>query len=394
MKKTYFVLLVLIALISCQKDSSQDELTTEKPTRIVSDEQKTTYTGGLLQFFGSIISDTWEDKNFQGVRTIKIIYKTVDQDNEPIEASGMLMIPESIEGNEPLISIQHGTLSEKSQAPTNSVLGTNEFTLGCLFSSIGSVVAISDYVGYGHSADQKHPYQHKENTAQSTYDFLLAVFEYLERENIPTNEELFLMGYSQGGHATMALHQKIEEESQLTVTHSMPAAGAYNITQFTQEILSKDEDLEFIGSYVWVIKVYNQMYTSLQRPLDFYFNEPYASQLSQLEEIDKPVNLSLIDPNPQKLFKKDLIDNILNGTDKVLLDVMAQNDVFDWKPTAPITLFHGTTDDYVYPSNSESAFAHIQSQGGDIRYVPLEGMNHQQAVMPYFLEASKIIFKE
>jgi acetyl esterase/lipase len=136
------------------------------------------------------------------------------------------------------------------------------------------------------------------------------------------------------------------------------------------------------------------MYTSLQRPLDFYFNEPYASQLSQLEEIDKPVNLSLIDPNPQKLFKKDLIDNILNGTDKVLLDVMAQNDVFDWKPTAPITLFHGTTDDYVYPSNSESAFAHIQSQGGDIRYVPLEGMNHQQAVMPYFLEASKIIFKE
>ena len=42
MKKTYFVLLVLIALISCQKDSSQDELTTEKPTLIVSDEQKTT----------------------------------------------------------------------------------------------------------------------------------------------------------------------------------------------------------------------------------------------------------------------------------------------------------------------------------------------------------------
>ena len=52
---------MLIVFISCQKDSSQDELTTEKPTLIVSDEQKTIYTGGLLQFFGSIISDTWED---------------------------------------------------------------------------------------------------------------------------------------------------------------------------------------------------------------------------------------------------------------------------------------------------------------------------------------------
>lgn len=394
MKKTYIILLVLIVFISCQKDSNQEEFDKEEPMRIVSDEKKTTYAGGLLQFFGSNITDTWKNKNFQGVRTIKIIYKTVDQENKPIEASGMLMIPESIEGNEPLISIQHGTLSEKSQAPSNSVLGSNEFTLGCLISSIGSVVAISDYVGYGHSADKKHPYQHKENTAQSTYDFLLAVFEYLERENIPTNDELFLMGYSQGGHATMALHQKIEEESQLTVTHSIPAAGAYNITQFTQEILSKDEDLEFMGSYVWVIEVYNQMYPSLQRPLDFYFNKPYVTKLLQLEEIDKPVDLSLIDPNPQKLFKKELIDNILNGTDKVLLDVITQNDVFDWKPTAPITLFHGTRDDYVYPSNSESTFTHIQMQGGDIRYVPLMGMNHQQAVIPYFLEAAKIIFKE
>lgn len=391
-KKTYLIPLLFIVLTACQKDSNPQEQTTEKPLYIVSDQQKLTYTSGLLQFFATAFKETWGDKTFHDIRGIKIIYKTVDQNNEAVEASGMLMIPQSTDGNQPLVSVQHGTLSDDSDAPSNSVLGSNELTLASIFAGLGSVVAISDYVGYGHSADKKHPYQHKENTAQSTYDFLLAVLEYLEREEIQTNDQLFLMGYSQGGHATMALHQKIEEENQLTVTHSIPAAGAYNITQFTKEILSQDKDLPFLGSYVWVLEVFNSMFPSLQRPLDFYLNEPYANQLSQLGEIDKPVDLSLIDPNPQKLLKKDFIDNILNGTDKVLLDVLAQNDVFDWKPSAPITLFHGTRDDYVYPSNSETTRDRIQSQGGDIGYVPLEGMNHEEAVLPYFLEASKIIF--
>lgn len=64
MKKTYIILLVLIVFISCQKDSNQEEFDKEKPMRIVSDEKKTTYAGGLLQFFGSNITDTWKNKNF------------------------------------------------------------------------------------------------------------------------------------------------------------------------------------------------------------------------------------------------------------------------------------------------------------------------------------------
>jgi dienelactone hydrolase len=117
---------------------------------------------------------------------------------------------------------------------------------------MGAVVAVPDYVGYGHSSHHKHPYQHKENTAQSTYDFLLASQEYLKRKRIETNGDLFLTGYSQGGHATMALHQKIEKENQLRVTHSISGAGAYNVTAFSREILTKDQDLPFMGTYVWL----------------------------------------------------------------------------------------------------------------------------------------------
>ena len=133
------------------------------------------------------------------------------------------------------------------------------------------------------------------------------------------------------------------------------------------------------------------MFESLKKPLGTYFNEPYASNLSDLKEINAPVDASLIHSNPQKLFKKEIIDDIVNERETELTKVIAQNNVHDWKPKAEITLFHGTADEYVYPSNSLSARDKIKARGGKINYIELEGKNHEEASIPYFLEAIKII---
>ena len=49
------------------------------------------------------------------------------------------------------------------------------------------------------------------------------------------NSQLFLAGYSQGGHATMALHRLIEGQhsDEFTVTASAPAAGPYDLSGTT-----------------------------------------------------------------------------------------------------------------------------------------------------------------
>ena len=392
MKAFYSILLLFITLIACQKDNSSDAETSKTYSYLVSDKETKNFTNTTLDFLAGLIVDDMSKYTYTDVKGIEVIYNTLDEFKKPIEASGMLLIPNGFEGKGPLISYQHGTISSDRNAPTNSGLGENELSAAAVMSGIGAVVAIADYVGFGHSSEHQHPYLHKENTAQSTYDFLLAVEEYMDREKIDTNGELYLTGYSQGGHATLSLHQKIEAENKFQVTHSIPGAGAYNLTLLTEEILSRDEDLPFMSGYVWVLEVYNRVYPTLNRPFSFYYNEPYATRLSNLTAFNASMDMTLIHQNPQKLFKKESIDNILNGEDLALIEVMKQNSVHDWFPKAPITLFHGTADDYIFSSNPISAFSQIKANGGDINYIPLEDLDHQEAFVPYLLGALKIIF--
>ncbi len=393
MKAFYCLPFAFMILIACQKNNTSEAETSKTYSYWVSDKESKNFSASSLQFLARLTVDTLSKYTYTDVKGIEIIYNTMDAFKNPIEASGMLLIPEGFEGMGPLISYQHATLSSDADAPTNSGLGANELSIAAVMSGIGALVAVADYVGYGHSSDHKHPYQHKENTAQTTYDFLLAVEEYLHHEKIRTNGALYLTGYSQGGHATLSLHQKIETENKFQVTHSIPGAGAYNLTLLTQEILSKDEDLPFMSGYVWVLEVNNRIYPTLNRPLSFYFKEPYASRLSSLTAFNASMDTTLIPQNPQKLFKKETIDNFLSGEDTEWIEIMHQNSVHDWSPKAPITLFHGTADDYIYPSNPESAFSQIKANGGDIHYIPLEDLDHQEAFAPFLLGVLKIIFQ-
>jgi dipeptidyl aminopeptidase/acylaminoacyl peptidase len=66
---------------------------------------------------------------------------------------------------------------------------------------------------------------------------------------------------------------------------------------------------------------------------------------------------------------------------------LMDNNLLDWTPVAPITLFHGTEDDYVYPLNSQNAFDQLSQNGGELEYIRIEGKNHQDAAIPFFFEA-------
>jgi len=393
MKRSYTPLILFTLFIFCEKRPIEPlQIKEEVTPHIISHEHTVGFSGMILKFFAHGFTHSLDDIIFKDVQGIKIIYQTVDQYNEPTEASGMLMIPENFDGNGPLIFLQHSTLADNNKAPTNSKLGVNELTSASIMAAMGAVVVVPDFIGYGHSSNHKHLYQYKENIARTAYDFLGVADEYLKEKKITTNGDLFLTGYAQGADATLALHQKIEEENQFTVTHSLVGGGIYNINTFFKEIFIKNEDLPLMGTYVWILEVLNSIYPTLQRPMDFYFNEPYASNLSKIKTINEPIDINLIDTNPQKLFKKEFIDKLINGEDKALLDAITDQGVTDWKPLAPITIFQGTSESCLYKSNGVRAYNQIQARGGNITYVPLEGKNHIGAVIPYLLETFKIIF--
>ena len=67
-----------------------------------------------------------------------------------------------------------------------------------------------------------------------------------------TTDELFLLGYSEGGYATMALHRELQQfhSDEFTVTASAPMAGPWSTTI----ILPYQRQLKFPFSW-WEIGV-------------------------------------------------------------------------------------------------------------------------------------------
>jgi len=73
-----------------------------------------------------------------------------------------------------------------------------------------------DYIGLG-KGDKFHLYQNSESEATASIDMLLAIQELNIEFGIKTNKQLFLTGYSQGGHACMATHKNCKMSMQISL---------------------------------------------------------------------------------------------------------------------------------------------------------------------------------
>jgi fermentation-respiration switch protein FrsA (DUF1100 family) len=380
------LLVITSILISCKKDPVEKEKNFSYliDWQLIDNVSKTS-----IQFFASTIPDVnaaISSKELQNVNIYKITYKTKNVDGAEITASGAVLFPEG--GSLlPLISYQHGTLTNLEEAPSN--YGGDEIKyLAPIISSAGYAISVPDYIGYGASDSYPHPYEHAETLGSASFDMLMAAKEFFDYIDITLSDKLFITGYSEGGNATMALHQHIEKNSDLTVTMSAPAAGAYNKTAFATELMERDEDLTFLPKFMWVLYSYNWIY-GLNRPWSDYVVEPDATTL---EAVSDPMKLGDADIslNPQTLFTETIKNGILNETDSEFLDVLAANDTYDWNPVAPITLYHGTADDYVFPLNSETAYDALLANGANVDKVTYEGKNHETAFFPYLIDVFEL----
>lgn len=385
--KTLLVLLTYsLLLVNCKKEESGKEknfsyLIDWEYLESVSSSTIQLYTLGIPEVNALIAAE-----DLRNVNVFKLTYKTKNVDGTEITASGAILFPDG-GTNIPLLSYQHGTLTNKDDAPSNFT-GQEVTLLAPILASTGYALSLPDYIGYGASSVYPHPYEHAKTLGSASFDMLMAAKEFFEYKDIILSEKLFISGYSEGGGATMALHQYIEENSDLVVTMSAPASGAYNKTAFAKDIVGKNEELTFLPKFMWVLYTYDWIY-DLNRPWSDYVEEPDASTL---EAISDPMKLGDADIglNPQNLFTTATRDGILDGTDTDLLNSLADNDIFDWNPVAPITLYYGTTDDYVFPLNSETAYDALLANGANVTKVAYEGKDHSTAFEPYVVDVYKL----
>ncbi|WP_375579582.1 phospholipase [Marivirga tractuosa] len=304
----------------------------------------------------------------------RITYMTQNFDGSEVEASGLVLIP-IVKGSAKLTSFQHSTLAkdpnpsidQEDRAPSYLPENNVEIHLSAaLFASNGYMISAPDYIGYGSTGDLFHPYEHAQTTATTSYDMLVAAREYAEflEVNMRTEgetevEELHLLGYSQGGNSTMALHKYIEENhsNEFKIIRSAMGAGAYHKTAVGDYIFNFEGELDFsISLYLWVMDTYDKVY--LQRGMGYYLKEPFATEVSDNGYF------AISNTNPQEIFTDEFIAEV-NNPDSEFRAALADNDVHDWRAEAPIKLYHSREDALVPYFNSVDAFENLTANGSE-----------------------------
>lgn len=324
-----------------------------------------------------------------GVRVRKIVYETLGPAGARSKASGVLAVPSSITQPLPLVSYQHGTLVTRSDSPSTNLYG--ETMVGVIYASLGYAAVVPDYLGFGESPDY-HPYHHAASTATACVDMLRAARAVCAQTGVVLTNRLFLCGYSQGGHATMALHRELEtyHAAEFTVTASAPMAGAYDLSGTTASDFLSGRAMPNPYYFVYLLASYQSTY-HLADSLASLLAPPYQTTLPPLMDgrhTSAEINAAM--PSvPTRILKPEVLDDFRTNSLNVLRLALRDNDAFSWPAQAPIRLFHCSGDQDVSPLNSQVALGTMPAAGArSVEFVePSPGATHGGCSMPALLAA-------
>ncbi len=336
---------------------------------------------GLLSFYPKLQNST-----VHGVDAYKVVYNTVDAHGMPVKASGLLTVPQDFNGTVSLISDQHGTIFGSDHAPSVAAPLTRT---GTLISALkGYAVAMPDYIGYGETANLQHPYLMKEPIAESIVDMVKASRALLEERNVTLDDKLYLMGYSEGGYATMAAAEVIQENyPELQVTAAAPMAGSYDLTQTGVNILSHKL---YPAPHLPVFLIYSYDYYLGLNMLSDTFREPYKTQIeTYFAEKRKGNIVPLTLPHERDLlYTQTFLDTFFTPEPNAFKDALAANSVYDWTPEMPMRLYHCEDDEIVDVQNSKTAYDHfVQNGAPDVTLVLQPGGSHESCAVPFYIDA-------
>lgn len=325
------------------------------------------------------------------VALYKVTYKTYFE-GDTIVASGTICIPENAGKKDkfPILSYQHSTVLVKNDAPS---VGYENFDNKFLnyVASMGYIVAIPDYIGFGSTSNEFHPFLNKQYTNSAIIDFIRAAKEFVGIEKISeTNGKIFMAGYSQGASATLGALSAIENNAlndDIKITGAACGGGAYDLVSMEATVLaqSRYEQPYFMAYVLESFKTYDNL------TLDYadVFNERYASKIPGI--IDGIKTTTEINAELSEVVEELFTENyrLNNATDSIytqLNTLLSENSIEAWKNTASIRLFHGMQDVWIKGDQSiqmEKAFTAAGST--DIEYTPLVG-THMIAAPLMFIE--------
>jgi pimeloyl-ACP methyl ester carboxylesterase len=320
-----------------------------------------------------------------GVKVYKLVYETIDPLGGRTQASGGQFLPQGVGKGLPLLSWQHGTTTMTNDVASRLNYGDSD--LGLVFASAGYATVLPDYLGMGDSPGS-HPYVHARSEATAGVDMLRAARRYCASNSIALNGQIFLAGYSQGGHATMALHRELEKyhTNEFTITASAPMAGPYDMSGVELSDMLSARCPPNPYYYAYVVTAYQRVY-GLAANWSSVFASPYNTTIPPLfngNTDGSVIDGSLPACNLSSILTPALRSALQNDPDCLFRQALRDNDVDQWKPLAPMHMFHCAADADVPYANSQVAYSNFLARGASqVQFIdPLPSGNHDTCALP------------
>jgi hypothetical protein len=312
-----------------------------------------------------------------------VLYITRDPAGEPATASTAVFVPNGggaqCSGERPVLLYAHGTtttrsfnLADVSRDTTtgafNNAAGNEGSLLLAMYAAHGFIVVAPNYLGYDRSSLTYHPYVNAEAQAVDMVDGLRAAKAHLlAASSTKPSSRLFVSGYSQGGHVSMATQRALERDhgSEFSVAGGFHMSGPYNLVQFNDLVISGSVNAGATLFAPLLITGYQRAYGNIYAQPGDVFQQPYAATIEGLLPTDTPLQTLMqqgklpADATFTRLFgagglltdafragysasnlRKALVANTLAGMDG--------STPIAWKPQHPTALCGGAADPTVF----------------------------------------------
>lgn len=277
-------------------------------------------------------------------------YLSTDVDGNPIRLSGRIVVP--LDGPvSRVIVVSHFTIGADIEAPSRS------FPLEAIFGARGLAVIIPDYIGFGLSREQVHPYLCAELTAKNVTDMYLAALPFLKSINkSPQHDDIFLFGYSQGGATTVAVQKYMEwKYPEIAIRLNMAGGGPYDPC-LTYDLMIEQDETDYpcvipmmlqgmkVGEHIDNLDLSTFLLPEVVSHMDDWINSKQyvVNQLTQLYGTTHVTDL--MTPEAQ--------NKVAEGMSDVYLAMLNNSLVGGWLPQSPIYLFHSIDDNVVPYANA------------------------------------------
>jgi pimeloyl-ACP methyl ester carboxylesterase len=310
-----------------------------------------------------------------------VAYWSTNPQGDSLLVSGRVYLPKSRYLNG-IVVANHYTMTSDAEVPSNML------SMESVFAMKGYAVILPDYIGYGLSRNEVHPYLHWRSAAQTAVDLLNCMPTLLAYYGYSYPTDIVISGYSQGGAVALGVARMIEEmqhDSGIDWTIRKLYAGAGPYDPAATYLYSLERDTMGIPAAIPLIVMGLSDAYEMGFEVEDFFLEPLRTHYEEWV-LSKDYTVEQINQMMGSIVMSELMTpEVLDPEDplaEMLYEVLLQNSNVGYDLQCPAYFLHSIDDEVVPLINSENLIAEMPDDSR-ISYDINHYGSHMAASVPF-----------